>query len=77
MRLCLVLIAIVFSAALPARAPQAANALQVEQAWKILDQCRKEAFAKFPDQTSQGQQQRDKYVKACKAARGVAPLGQD
>ena len=73
MRLCLVLIIMVLSAALSVRAPQAATALQVEQVWKIIDQCRKESFVKFPDQTSQGQQQRDKYVKACKVAHGVPP----
>ena len=79
MRLCMVLIAALVVAALPARAPQAANAAQIQQVWLVTDQCRKESFVKFPDQTSEGQQQRNKYVKACKIRRlgTAAPLGQD
>jgi hypothetical protein len=71
---------IVLGAAPPLHAPQAANALQMQQAWAILDQCRKESFTKFPDQTEEGQQQRDRYVRECKARRGngqAATLGRD
>ena len=80
MRACCCLIALVLGAALPVRAPQAANALQMQQTWAILDQWRKESFQKFPDQTKEGQQQRDRYVKECKSRRGngqAAPLGQN
>jgi hypothetical protein len=73
------LIAALVVAAFPARPPQAANAAQIQQIWMITDQCRKESFVKFPDQTSEGQQQRNKYVKACKIKRlgSASSIGQD
>ena len=80
MRRCMFFIAVLLGASLPVRAPQAANAVQIEQTWAILDQCRKESSQKFPDQTKEGQQQRDRYVKECKSRRGngqAAPLGQN
>ena len=79
MRRCVFLIAMVLGASLPVHAPQAATALQMQQTWAIIDQCRKESFSKFPDQTKEGQQQRDKYVKACKIRHfgSAAPLGRD
>ena len=80
MRRLVFLTAMVFAAVPPLHAPRAANSLQMQQTWAILDQCRKESSQKFPDQTKEGQQQRDRYVKACTARRGngqAAPLGQD
>ena len=79
MRRCVFLIAMVLGASLPVHAAQAATAIQMQQTWAIVDQCRKESFSKFPDQTKEGQQQRDKYVKACKIRHfgSAAPLGQD
>ena len=79
MRLCTFLIAALVVAAVPVRAPRAANAAQIQHVWIVTDQCRKESFVKFPDQTSEGQQQRNKYVKACKIKRlgSASSLGQD
>ena len=76
----LAFLTIIVLGATPLHAPQAASALQMQQTWAILDECRKESFAKFPDQTEEGQQQRDRYVKECKARRGngqAATLGRD
>ena len=65
--------AILLALALPLAAPSAVvaagRAPQVEQAWSVLDRCRRQSFEKFPDQTKAGEEQRRRYVKSCQQER--------
>jgi hypothetical protein len=77
MRIVLLLIVASVIVALPLRAGHALTAAQVQNTWTVVDKCRKESFLKFPDQTTEGQQQRDKYIRECKIRHlgNAAPLG--
>jgi hypothetical protein len=39
-----------------------------QQIWHLVDKCKKDAFTKFPDQTKEGLEQRQKYEKQCQFA---------
>jgi hypothetical protein len=62
-------VATILAIALPAGSARAGNAQQVQNVWVVIDKCRRESFEKFPDQTPDGIQQRDRYVKQCKILR--------
>src|SRR5207245_1696926 len=40
-----------------------------QQAWSTMDKCSKDSFAKFPDQTKEGEAQRRAYVHNCQVSR--------
>lgn len=40
-----------------------------QQAWSAMDKCSKDSFAKFPDQTKEGEARRRAYVRNCQINR--------